>query len=175
MKNLRIITLISACLFIGNLFGEEANLSEGPNLIKNGSFSMQTEGIPDFWKLYMIDGLLSYNPEFGLAITVSSIGKVGSIAQTITGISGGQTFVFEAMVKSTVPDMAYLQIKLKQGKALTLERINSSKSTEDWSKLRIELSSAEADTLSLQCRYNRNEGTLNQTFYIRDVALYEVR
>jgi hypothetical protein len=177
LKNFAMATLASAFIFTAAKADEEAT----GNLLKNGNFSIiNSKGLPVGWQTSQAAAKQEFTedkadkPEgcaSSLKIEIKNTHKwLGYISQYVKYITPETEYVISGKIKSTAKGVALIQIKLIKEKK-ELKRINLISPTLDWSEVKKELSSGEADTIVVLCRFKQTEKNIGQTVWFSDIKL----
>jgi hypothetical protein len=177
LKRLAIATLASAFIITAAQAEEEA----ASNLLKNGNFSIiNSKGLPVGWQTSVKTAKQEFSedktdkPEGcanSLKIEIKNTHKwLGYVCQYIKNISPDTEYVITGKSKSSIAKLGVIQIKLINGKK-ELKRINTNATTTDWTELKNEFSSGEADTIVVLCRFKQTEKEVGQTVWFADIKL----
>ena len=131
-------------------------------------------GVPAGWTLSGSAeiGLEKTGAVSRLKLTVIRAGKdQGALSQTIDGLPPDTRLVLTGKVRGSKDKMAYLQIKLKEGKK-EIKRFNSALSATGENELRIEFSTLNATSLSAQCRFSQESA--GESVWLSDLKLTTV-
>ncbi len=148
----------------------------GENLIKNPNFTEFKGGEPVFWKVVddPVEQVIEEGCPGGSAMETKVSKKTntqGQIIQLVDNIDPNKLYEFRGSLKSTVPGVGFYQIKLFKNKK-EIERINSSRSTKDWSEAVVRIPSVGADRIAILCRTERSkESYLGESASFANVIL----
>lgn len=177
LKRLAIAGIASAFILTAAKAEEETT----DNLLKNGDFSIiNSKGLPVGWQSSVKTAKQEFSedktdkPEGcanSLKIEIKNTHKwLGYISQNITGISPDTEYVISGKCKSSVKGLGVIQIKLLKDKK-ELKRINTNSSTVDWSELKKEFSTENADTILVLCRFKQTQEEVGETIWFADIKL----
>ncbi len=175
----RILIFMTAAL----LFSGGSLLAD--NLIKNGDFAaIAPEGLPEVWKVSDFVQTTTVDVRDKPAGVARSL-RVdierefethGQIVQSFSDLKQETTYLLEGWIKSSVPGIGYLQIKLysKTPKA-ELMKINvpKEKSTGEWRKVSQEFSTLKADNVNVFLRFHQDKDAVDQKVWFADIRLSE--
>jgi len=165
------------------LFFMAAGTGYGENLIRNGDFSLRTEGdLPAEWAVFgqqevrVDDGDAPGGVGQSLRVDVVRDGgsSYGEIHQNIT-LKPGTLYRLEGKTRSSKPQLALFSIKWRKNRD-EIRRIYLPKSQVQWTTTSYEFSSADADEIQVLCRWRQNaaHGWVGQTAWFGDVKLVEI-
>jgi hypothetical protein len=125
--------------------------------LRNGALGDFAHGVPAGWTLYGRAALTREEAEGGGRLRVSvqhPEHEQGSLSQTIAGLPADAKLVLAGKVRATKDGMAYLQIKLKDGRK-EIGRHSSPKCGTDERELRVECPVGAATAVTVLCRFSQ--------------------
>jgi hypothetical protein len=153
---------------------------QAENLLKNSDYQeLSSARLPLEWRAYSDGQDISLEtkdlPEGCKAALKVEIKKEaknnGSITQDVKGVPADSQLVLTGKFKSSVSDIAYVLIKLKDGKK-TLKRIKSkARSGKEWTEVKMEFSSLSASVVSVQLRFSQDAKSQGASIYFADFKL----
>lgn len=173
----QITTLKYKCLAIALFALAFQPLSHAENLIKNGDFSVATNGAPAEWKLMKNVQTVSIDTTETTGASKQSlrvdIGQQGdSLGQIVQQISATpyKKYLLKFDMKSSANGTGIGSIKLQVGKS-ELSRLASKKSTTGWQSYSIEMDSGEANVILVLLRYSQKPENVGQKVWFANVSL----
>jgi len=155
-----------------------SSTAHADDLLKNGDFASMSAGAPTGWKAYENKQELALDTEEitgdskqSLRVDIVADGgkSLGQIVQKVPVIPGNK-YVFTVDMKSTTAGQAIGQIKLIVGSS-EIKRMNTSKSGPDWTPVKLEFDSGEANMVWVVLRYNQRADNINQKVWFANASL----
>ncbi len=127
--------------------------------------------LPNQWKAVPAKSLKVEND---VATVLSSSRSHLALEQDIGKLIPGAHYTLSARIKSSVPRMAYLQVKTyRNGKEL--KRYNSPASATEWQTLKCEFQPSEADAVKVHIRIVADEANVKEQVFFGRVSLDEIK
>lgn len=153
------------------------------NMLKNPLFaSIDANHVPTGWKLL--------NSKTNHTVVVDSEDKPQGVGQAVKiHIDGqgrgqgiyfqrlytkpGSQYMFSAYLKGDIPGIAFVQIKIYNGKK-ELKRINTQRNTKDWQKVSLEIDGANVNKIEVIARFKQSGYVQGKNIYFADMYLGKV-
>lgn len=150
------------------------------NLLKNSDFQEITSArLPVQWSAHSENQEIMIEtkdiPEgckAALKVEIKNEGKGnGSIVQDVADVPANSQLILTGKIKSTAPGIAYILIKLKEGKK-TIKRLRSREaSSTEWKDVKMEFSNLTATVISVQLRFRQDEKSKGSSIWFADLKL----
>ncbi|NQT87423.1 right-handed parallel beta-helix repeat-containing protein [bacterium] len=153
-------------------------LAAGENLFPNGDLAKGLEGwyAPDSPHRVTFEAkdLPPGAPRSVRIDITKEAANLGQLGRYISGLKKHTTYTVQAMARSSIRGMAYVQIKLIRDKR-ELRRIGSDRSDVKWTRIIQEFDTGDADRVAVLCRYRQSREAVGSTVWFADVQLSEGR
>ena len=151
-----------------------------PNLVENPGFAATGDEFPTAWRDGQQQQQVSLDMEtvppgaersLRIEITTQYPGRSGEIGQTIR-VKPHTRYRIAGWLRGSRSGIAWYQVKRRKGRQ-ELERVDSSKNTEEWTQVSTIFNSGEADNVIVLCRWAQGSKQVGQTARFANVELIE--
>jgi hypothetical protein len=148
-------------------------------LIANGDFTALNEDkLPSSWqivptgqKVVIDDGQTPADGGQSLRVDIQTETRnYGQILQGTKRHKPDTAYILRGMVRGTAGRIGMLQIKLFKNRK-EIKRIASGRSGTDWTELKVEFDSADADEIHVLCRFPQDKKVVGQTVWFAQLSL----
>lgn len=181
MKKSILLAIMAIILSSGAIMAVEA-VKVANNLLQNGVLRVSPSmGRPKYWKKVKSTVVknnkddLPENAKFNMTISIDKKAKYyGYINQKIKLSNSQGKYKISAVIKSSVPGLAFVQVKLLKGRK-SIKRINTSLSKLDWAKVSKTFSAQGADSIEVLLRWKQSEEAVGENVSFALVELVEIK
>lgn len=167
-------------LIIITIYLSVFTLTGAEQLLKNGDFSvLNEENLPSGWNFRgsRENENIAKKNDAGINFLKITVKKAkttqGFIITNALKIKKNTEYVLSGDIKSSIANMAFLQVKLYKNKK-EIKRYSSKRSKKYWTRSTLKFNNADSDYIKILLRFYQIEKNINQSTCFKNIKLLEV-